>query len=182
MWSESEEILALSPSDGTIISAHLQETRMHVRKVLPILLIAAFLALSAACTTAPGTGGGGPAGPSGGGGEPSLVPGPVVTTPAGFDIEYQVTRDPISVTPDITVDFRGGKGQIFLQKMTVQMIREDGITETKELVRPSGGSLSVGDNVVFRGSLGTDRIIIAVTLNGVQYKIHDGYYTQKNRP
>jgi len=156
---------------------------MHVRKAIPILLFTVFLALAAACTTPLVPGGNGPAGDGGAGpgGGTSLVPGPVVTTPAGFDIEYQVTRDPISVTPDITVDFRGGKGQIFLQKMTVQMIREDGTTETKELVRPSGG-YRVGDNVVFRGSLGTDRIIIAVTLNGVQYKIHDGYYTQKNRP
>ena len=157
---------------------------MHVRKAIPVFLIVIVLTLAAACTTPLVPTGNGPAsgGGAGPGGGTSLVPGPVVTTPPNFDIEYQVTRDPISVTPDITVDFRGGKGQIFLQKMTVQMIREDGITETKELVRPSGGSLSVGDNVKFRGSLGTDRIIIAVTKNGVQYKIHDGYYTQKNRP
>ncbi|MDD1660821.1 MAG: hypothetical protein LUQ62_06415, partial [Methanomicrobiales archaeon] len=149
---------------------------MHVRKAFPIFIVAAFLVLAAACTTTSSSGGATTptGGGTGSGGGTSLVPGPVVTTPAGFEIEYQVNRDQISTTPDITVFFRGGKGQIFLQKMTVQMIREDGITETKELVRPYGGQLSVGDFVKFRGSLGTDRIIIAVTINNVQYKIHDG--------
>jgi hypothetical protein len=161
---------------------------MHADNVSAILLFTVFLALAAACTTplVPGGQGTGVATTPGGGGAgsgdgSSLVPGPVVTVPSGYDIEYGVTRDPISVTPDITVEFRGGKGQIFLQKMTVQMIREDGTTETKDLPRPSGG-YRVGDNVVFRGSLGTDRIIIAVTLNGVQYKIHDEYYKFRAHP
>ena len=156
---------------------------MTVRKLIPVFLVAIVLALAAGCTTTSTSGGGvtTPAGGGGGsgGGDP-LVPAPVVTLPAGFEIEYQVTRDQITTTPDITVEFRGGKGQIHLRTMTVLLIREDGSTETKYLYSSTGDQIKVGEFVTFRGSLGTDRIIIAVTTGGKQYKIHDGLYEFKS--
>ncbi len=160
---------------------------MHVRKAIPVFLVAVFLALAAGCTTplVPGGQGTGAAttptaGGAGPGGGSPLVPAPVVTLPAGFEVEYQVTRDQITTTPDITVEFRGGKGQIHLRTMTVLLIREDGSTETKYLYSSAGDQIKVGEFVTFRGSLGTDRIIIAVTTGGKEYKIHDGFYEFKS--
>ena len=116
------------------------------------------------------------------GGQDPLLPAPVVTLPAGFEVEYMVRRDQITTTPDIFVEFRGGKGQIHLRTMTVLLIREDGTTETKYLYSSPDNQIKVGDFVKFRGSLGTDRVIITVTTGGKTYKIHDGYYEFKSHP
>jgi hypothetical protein len=158
---------------------------MHVRMIVPVILMAMVLALAAGCTT-PTTpsGGGAAATPTTGGAVPGsgnpLVPAPVVTLPQGFEVEYQVTRDQITTTPDITVEFRGGKGQIHLRTMTVVLIREDGSTETKYLYSSSGDQIKVGEFVTFRGSLGTDRVIIVVTTGGKEYKILDEMYEFKS--
>jgi len=66
--------------------------------------------------------------------------------------------------------------------MTVVLIREDGSTETKYLYSSAGDQIKVGEFVTFRGSLGTDRVIIAVTTGGKEYKIHDGLYEFKSHP
>jgi hypothetical protein len=187
MGRASESLLPIRRyTPGTIIPPHLQETPMHVSKAVPILLFAVFLALAAGCTTPSSPGGGVTTTPAGGGGgtggQDPVVAGPVVTLPAGFGVEYQVTRDQITTTPDITVEFRGGQGQIHLRTMKVVLIREDGSTETKYLYSSTSDQIKVGEAVTFRGSLGTDRIIIVVTTGGKEYKIHDGLYEFKSHP
>jgi hypothetical protein len=88
----------------------------------------------------------------------------------------------ISTNPAIDVFFRGGKGQIFLQKMLVQLQRSDGSIESKEIVRPEGGQIAVGDKVTFRGTTGTDRVVVTVTILGKDYKIYDQNLEFKPRP
>ena len=142
-------------------------------KLVPILVLVLFaLALCPACT-APTTGGwqpGGTQAPAGGqpgtppqtGGQ--LYPGPTVTIPPGFNVEVQENRNRNPIHPDITVTFRGGEGQIFLQKIVATVIRSDGQVITKELVRPDNGQISVGDSMVFQGTTGVDRVVVVVTL------------------
>ncbi len=149
-----------------------------------ILLLA--LALGAGCA-APG-GGGSQATPAPGGSQPSgqgsggaFSPGPVVTVPPDYYVEFQVNKNMISTNPAIDVFFRGGKGQVFLQKALVEVQKSDGAIESKEMVRPEGGQIAVGDKVTFRGTTGTDRVVITVTILNKDYKIYDRLHEFKTR-
>jgi hypothetical protein len=93
-----------------------------------------------------------------------------------------VSRDQITTTPDITVAFRGGEGQMLFRGAKIVLIREDGTTETKYLSSSASDQIKVGDSVTFRGSLGTDRVIIVVTTGGKDYKVLDEYYKFKSHP
>lgn len=168
-----------------------QPTRM-APKIAPILiLILLALAIGSGCTapTAP-PGGGGPSGgtqappatQSQSGTQGVIYPGPVVTVPPIYDVEIQVNKNMIFTNPAIDVFFRGGKGQIFLQKMLVQVVKSDGTYESKEIVRPEGGQISVGDKVTIRGTTGTDRVVVIVTILDKDYKIYDEYQEFKTRP
>jgi hypothetical protein len=87
-----------------------------------------------------------------------------VTIPQGFNVEVQENRNHNPVNPYITVTFRGGEGQIFLQKITATVVQSDGQVITKELDRPENGQISVGDSMTFPGTTGVDRVIVWVTL------------------
>ena len=153
------------------------------RKLASIaILILLSLAFCSACTT-----------PTGGGVQPpgrtpvpttgqpqtptqtagQIYPGPTVTVPTDFNVEIQENRNHNPIHPDITVTFRGGKGQIFLQKMVGVVVRSDGQVITKELDRPENGQLSVGDSMTFTGTTGVDRVIVVDTILGKDYKIMD---------
>jgi len=162
-------------------------------KIAPLLILILFaLAIGPGCTapTAP-TGGGGPSGgtqappgtqaPASGTGV-TAPSGPVVTVPPDFDVEIQVNKNMIFTNPSIDVFYRGGKGQIFLQKMFVQVYKSDGTYETGQLLRPDGGQISVGDKVTIRGTTGTDRVIVTVTILNKDYTIYDQYVEFKTRP
>jgi hypothetical protein len=158
------------------------------RKLAAVMILLLALAHWAGCS-APGGGGGGQVTPAQSGIQPraqgsvaDFSPGPVVTVPPDYFVEIQVNKNMVFTNPAIDVFFRGGKGQIFLQKMFVQVQKSDGTYESKEIVRPEGGQISVGDKVTFRGTEGTDRVVVTVTILGRDYKIYDQLHEFKTRP
>ena len=154
-------------------------------KLAAVMILLLAIALGAGCA-APGSNGGSQVTTGQGGTRPQaqgdFSPGPVVTVPPGYEAEIQVNKNMISTNPAIDVFYRGGKGQIHLQKMFVQLQRSDGTTDSGQLVRPEGGQISVGDKVSFRGTTGTDRVVVTVTILGRDYKIYDQYLEFKTRP
>ncbi|MGA2934657.1 MAG: hypothetical protein ABSD81_05830 [Methanomicrobiales archaeon] len=149
-------------------------------KIAPLLiLMLCALSLGAGCTAPPGGGGssGGtqapPANQPQSGTQGTLYPGPVVTVPPNYDVAIQENRNHNPIHPDITVTFRGGKGQIFLQKIVATVIRSDGGVITKELDRPENGQISVQDYMTLQGTTGVDRVVVIVTILNVDYKILD---------
>jgi hypothetical protein len=152
-----------------------------VPKLTSILILILFsMALCPACTSPTGSSvqPGGTQGSSGGqpqtaGSTAEIYPGPVVTVPPDYTVEVQENRNHNPIHPDITVTFRGGKGQIFLQRILVTMVPSVGQPVTKEIDRPENGQISVGDYVTFTGTTGIDRVIVVVTILGKDYKIMD---------
>jgi hypothetical protein len=88
-------------------------------------------------------------------------------------VEIQENRNHNPVHPDITVTFRGGKGQIFLKRILVTMVPSQGQPMTKEINQPENGQISVGQYVTFQGTTGVDRVVVVVTILGKDYKIID---------
>jgi len=153
------------------------------RKALLILVLVA-LALGAGCTT-----------PQGGGGTPSptvaqtqeetpattvpqtpvvtIPPGPVVTTPPNYEVIVQVMKNPNTANPYITAAFRGGTGQLFLSRITVTVARSDGQVDQAMIPQSGQGQYAVGDSVRIPGTSGVDRVMVVVTILGVDYKIYD---------
>jgi hypothetical protein len=131
------------------------------RKLAAVMILLLALALGPGCS-APG-GGGGSQGSQGGaqsqvtGSTGDFSPGPVVTVPPDYFVDFQVNKNMIFTDPAIDVFFSGGKGQIFLQRMLVQVQKSDGTT-------------------------GTDRVVITFTILGKDYKVHDKLYEFKTRP
>ena len=152
-------------------------------KIAPILILILFaLSIGVGCTSPViPTGGGGPSGgtqappaaQSQSGTQGEIYPGPVVTVPPIYKVEIQENRNHNPIHPDITVTFRGGKGQYILQRILAIVVRSDGQVITKEMTRPENGQISVGDSVTFTGTTGIDRVIVIVTILGKDYKIID---------
>jgi hypothetical protein len=111
--------------------------------------------------------------PGGSGTSSEIYPGPVVTVPPIYTVEIQENRNHNPVHPDITVTFRGGKGQIFLKRILVTMVPSQGQPMTKEINQPENGQISVGQYVTFQGTTGVDRVVVVVTILGKDYKIID---------
>jgi len=154
-----------------------------IGKAVPAAILLLVLGLVAGCTV-PGGGGGGvtptptrtpvtlPITPA-----VTVPPGPVVTVPPQYEVAIQVTRNPNTAHPDITVAFRGGNGQFILQEIMVTVARSDGLV-IQELVPMTGGNqYAVGDSVTIEGTTGTDEVVVVVTLNGVEYKTYDEFLT-----
>lgn len=156
-----------------------QPTRMAPKLASILILILFTLALGPGCTTS--TGGGGPSGgtqaPSAtrahSGTQGTIYPGPTVTVRSDYAVEIQENRNHNPIHPDITVTFQGGKGQIFLQRILVTVVLSDGNVITKSIERPENGQISVGQYVTFQGTTGVDRVVVVVTILGVDYKIID---------
>jgi hypothetical protein len=160
---------------------------MIPKGILILVLLLVALALGCGCSMPRRSGGslvtpasaGGPQAPASSG---DFSPGPVVTVPPEYGVEIQVNKNMIFVNPDIDVFYRGGKGQIFLQKMVVQVLKSDGTYETGQLVRDAGGQIAVGDKVRIQGTTGTDRVVVTVTILNKDYKIYDQNLEFKTRP
>ncbi len=107
--------------------------------------------------------------------EPSITipPGPVVTAPPRYEVAVQVTRNPNSLDPFITVTFSGGLGQYILSKITVTVAPSHGQVIQEVIPQSGPGEYSVGDSVTLMGTTGPDRIIVVATILGVDYKIYD---------
>ena len=151
------------------------------------MILLLVLGLAAGCT-APGGGGGGvtpsptrtpvtlpmtlPVTPA-----VTVPPGPVVTVPPNYDIQIQVTRNPNTAFPYITVAFRGGYGQIYLQELTATVARSDGLVIEEVVPKTGGTQYAVGDSVNIDGTTGTDEVVVVATILGVDYKIYDEFLT-----
>jgi hypothetical protein len=85
-----------------------------------------------------------------------------------------VQKNPLSVTPEITVTFQGGKGQLLTDYVDVRVTRSGGQVKTARIDRPGPGmTIPAGSSIIFEGTRGTDRVEVSVTINGVTYKIID---------
>jgi len=114
---------------------------------------------------------------------PVMEPGPTVTVPPSLEVLIDVQRNPISITPEITVIFQGGKGQLLTQSVDVRVTRSDGQVKTARIERPGAGeTIRTGTSVTLEGTQGTDRVEITVTINGVPYKIYDRLVSSQSRP
>jgi len=143
------------------------------RKHAAVLILTLFaLALWPGCA-APGSSGGGQAqgGTQGSGGE--IYPGPVVMPPDMYGTEIQESRNHNPIHPDITVAYRGGKGQYILKRILVTVVRSDGQVISKSIDQPASGQISVGDSVTIQGTTGVDRVVAVATILGKDYKILD---------
>jgi hypothetical protein len=148
---------------------------MAGKVALPICLILA-LALWAGCV-APGGEGGTPT-PAATMTTPpavtaSIPPGPVVTLPPAYAVAIQVTRNPNTAFPYITVAFRGGNGQVILQRITVTVARSDGQVIQEVIPQFGQHQYAVGDSVRITGTTGTDEVVVMVTTLGKDWKIYD---------
>ena len=103
----------------------------------------------------------------------TLPPGPVVTPPPNYAVAVQVTRNPNTAFPYITVTFRGGYGQILLRTLTVTVARSDGLILQEVIPRSGEHQYAIGDSVSIRGTTGTDEVVVVVTILGKDYKIYD---------
>ena len=102
------------------------------------------------------------------------LPGSRRTAPPIYNVQIQENRNPNPDHPDITVTFRGGKGQISSRRSLSPWYRQRGHRFTKEIDQPPNGQISVGDSVTFTtATTGIDRVIVVVTILGKDYKIID---------
>jgi hypothetical protein len=127
---------------------------MRVSCIIPVFIAILFLILDGCVMP-------------GNNGSVDLTPGPTQTLPPGQEVTIQVNqKDPIYAT--ITVVFAGGKGQIAVSDILVQVSLPDGTVTTKHQQPVKGGE------VVFQGSRETDRVEAWVRLtSGSTYKTVD---------
>jgi hypothetical protein len=90
--------------------------------------------------------------------EPTLeyIPGPM---PSNYAVTTDIVRNTVSVKPDITVTYRGGRGINYVYSMEVIVTRSDGAVLRDSILRPR-----VNDAVVIEGTTGTDRVQVFITL------------------
>ncbi len=104
---------------------------------------------------------------------PVLVPQPTDVVPTTQFVDVAASKDPI--TGDITVSFRGGKGQAMVSDVEVVVISGTGTQTTKYIDLDAAGDkeavFKVDDGEATRGE---DRVIVTVTFNDAKsYKIYD---------
>ena len=102
---------------------------------------------------------------------PSLTPGPVDTLPDQYMVAVDIASNGLSINPQITATFQGGKGQNFVSSIQFELIRADGKVEQQSISQP----LNKGETITLNGTTAnTNRAIISVTLqNGEVYTIID---------
>ena len=105
---------------------------------------------------------------------PDLVPGPTEPLPADYYVEVNI--DEKDYLAKIPVTFEGGKGQIFVSKITVKLTRADGETQTVQL------GTNKGDRIELDGTRQTDRVEVWIAMkNGQTYKTNDVQSSYRTR-
>lgn len=148
---------------------------MNFRMLSSLIVVLIACSLCAACTSTGETSGPSPTptpavtatpAPTAPG---SLTPGPTQTMPPGKEIEFQITGGfPSRVTNDLTIEFRGGKGQEYVTKIDVRVTKASGEIVTDTL-QPR-----IGDSVTISHAKGDNRVeITAALVTGGSYKVHD---------
>jgi len=134
-----------------------------------IALIGAALLLCAGCTDSP------PATVPPTQSPVVLTPEPTETLPPGQGVTIQINeKDPIYST--IPVIFAGGAGQVAVRDVRIRATLSTGEVITDRLPPEKGAE------IVIRGTQGTDRIEVFVTLNtGVTYKTMDQLVPYRTR-
>ncbi|MDN7025186.1 hypothetical protein FGU65_09830 [Methanoculleus sp. FWC-SCC1] len=148
---------------------------MKLRLFISVLVMLAALSLAAACTGTPDSGTTPTATtpvsttqtPAATAAVP-LTPEPTETIPSTYgEVDIQAQKDPIS--NEISVIFRGGKGQSWTQDINVTVVRSTGEVVTSSDLQPV-----IGSQVDIAGTRGDDRVIVTVTLKtGNSYRVYD---------
>jgi len=104
-------------------------------------------------------------------------PQDVTNLPAPNAIDIGIDKDRVYNT--ITVTFIGGPGQILVKNILVRVTTSDG--NVQEKIFSIINQVATGASVDMKGTQGSDRVEVFVTLNGVIYKVKDqnmvyGYY------
>jgi len=101
---------------------------------------------------------------------PSLTPGPVDTLPDQYMIAVDVASNGLSINPQITATFQGGKGQNFVSSIQFELIRSDGKVEKQTIYQP----LHKGETITLNcTTANTNRAIVMVTVTHNSYIIRD---------
>ncbi len=101
----------------------------------------------------------------------------VTDLPSANAIDIGIEKDRVYNT--ITVTFIGGPGQVLVKNILVRVTTSDGNVEQKNIL--IGNQVSTGASVDMKGTQGSDRVEVFVTLGGIMYKLKDenmvyGYY------
>jgi len=100
---------------------------------------------------------------------PTSTPEPLRTLPSGQQVDLQLTKD--RTYSEIHLLFNGGPGQMFTQKVMMRVTRSDGTQEVQYM--RDGQKPRQGDEIVIRGTRGSDRCEVYVTSSGTMYKVKD---------
>jgi hypothetical protein len=101
---------------------------------------------------------------------PTSTPEPLRTLPDAQQVDLQLSKD--RTYSDIILHYNGGKGLLFIQKIMMRVTRSDG-TQEMQYMR-DGQKPRQGDEIVIRGTRGSDRCEVYVTTtSGITYKVKD---------
>ncbi|WFN34782.1 hypothetical protein L1S32_01270 [Methanogenium sp. S4BF] len=102
---------------------------------------------------------------------PNLMPQPTDVMPTTLFVDVATSKDPI--TGDITVTFRGGKGQNQVNDIKAVVISGTGATTTK-YIEPNVNAEAVFTVDDGEATKGEDRVMVTVSFyDGTSYKIYD---------
>jgi hypothetical protein len=99
----------------------------------------------------------------------TATPEPIRTLPSEQQVDLQLSKD--RTYSDIILHYNGGKGLMFVQKIMMRVTRSDGTSE--EQYMREGKKPQQGDEIVIRGTRGSDRCEVYVTSAGTTYKVKD---------
>lgn len=100
---------------------------------------------------------------------PDPFPQKVTNLPPSIAVDIGIIKDRVYNT--ITVTFIGGPGQVLVKNILVRVTTPDGVVEQKNI--PVGNQVSTGASVDMKGTRGSDRVEVFVTIGGVMYKLRD---------
>ena len=98
------------------------------------------------------------------------TPSAVETLPAEQFVDLVISKQ----RPDSTIHllFNGGKGEIFVQNIMMQVTRSDGQV-SQQYMNDRARKPQRGDEIVMEGTRGTDQVIVYITSAGRTYKVID---------